>query len=132
MLSPRTEFLNGLKAELPILLGVLPFGMIYGVLALQAGLSPALALAMSSIVFAGSSQFIGTQLIAQGAGGFVIIATTFVVNLRPAADYVVHFIFSMRTLGIDATDRQTIHAHAQRGRPQKFQIRLPRSTLLLN
>ncbi len=84
MFSSRTEFLNGAKAELPILLGVLPFGMIYGVLALQAGLSPALALAMSSIVFAGSSQFIGTQLLAQGAGGFVIIATTFVVNLRHA------------------------------------------------
>lgn len=84
MLSSRTEFFNGCKAELPILLGVLPFGMIYGVLALQAGLSPALALAMSSIVFAGSSQFIGTQLMAQGAGGLVIIATTFVVNLRHA------------------------------------------------
>jgi 4-azaleucine resistance transporter AzlC len=84
MLSPRTEFLNGLKAELPILLGVLPFGMIYGVLALQAGLPPIMALAMSSIVFAGSAQFIGTQLMAQGAGGFVIIATTFVVNLRHA------------------------------------------------
>src|SRR5512147_3168707 len=84
MPSSRTEFLNGFKAELPILLGVLPFGMIYGVLALQAGLPPVMALAMSSIVFAGSSQFIGTQLMAQGAGGVVIIATTFVVNLRHA------------------------------------------------
>src|SRR5512135_14678 len=84
MPSSRTEFLNGVKAELPILLGVLPFGMIYGVLALQANLSPALALAMSSIVFAGSSQFIATQLMAQGAGGLVIVATTFIVNLRHA------------------------------------------------
>jgi 4-azaleucine resistance transporter AzlC len=84
MLSSRTEFLSGCKAELPILLGVLPFGMIYGVLALQAGLPPAPALAMSSIVFAGSAQFIGTQLMAQGAGGLVIVVTTFVVNLRHA------------------------------------------------
>src|SRR5512136_1584816 len=84
MFSSRTEFLNGAKAELPILLGVLPFGMIYGVLALQAGLPPVLALAMSSIVFAGSSQFIGTQLMAQGAGGLVIVVTTFIVNLRHA------------------------------------------------
>ena len=84
MPSSRTEFLNGLRAVLPILLGGLPFGMIYGVLALQAGLPPALSQAMSSIVFAGSSQYIGTQLIAQGAGGFVIIVTTFVVNLRHA------------------------------------------------
>ena len=84
MLSSRTEFLNGVKAELPILLGVLPFGMIYGVLALQAGLPVVVAWAMSWIVFAGSAQFIGTQLLAQSAGGLVIVATTFIVNLRHA------------------------------------------------
>jgi 4-azaleucine resistance transporter AzlC len=84
MLSSRTEFLNGVKAELPILLGVLPFGMIYGALAVKLGLPPALAMAMSSIVFAGSSQFIGAPLLAVGTPGLVIIATTFVVNLRHA------------------------------------------------
>src|SRR5512147_1412250 len=84
MLSPRTEFLNGCKAELPILLGVLPFGMIYGALAVKLGLPPVLAMAMSSIVFAGSAQFIGAPLLAAGTPGLVIIATTFVVNLRHA------------------------------------------------
>ena len=84
MPSSRTEFLNGVKAELPILLGVLPFGMIYGVLALQAGLPVSIAWAMSWIVFAGSSQFIATPLIAAGTPGLVIIATTFIVNLRHA------------------------------------------------
>src|SRR5512140_3635840 len=84
MLSSRTEILNGVKVGLRILLGVLRFGLIYGVLAFPAGLSPSLSMAMSSIVFAGSSQFIGTQLMAQGAGGLVIVATTFVVNLRHA------------------------------------------------
>jgi 4-azaleucine resistance transporter AzlC len=84
MLSSRTEFFNGCKAELPILLGVLPFGMIYGALAVKLGLPPALAMAMSSIVFAGSSQFIGAPLLATGTPGLVIIATTFVVNLRHA------------------------------------------------
>ena len=82
MSTRRTEFLAGAKAELPILLGVMPFGMIYGVLALGAGLSPAAALAMSSIVFAGSSQMIGAQLFATAAPGIVIVLTTFVVNLR--------------------------------------------------
>ena len=84
MRSARTEFLDGVKAELPILLGVAPFGMIYGVLALGAGLPASVALLMSSIVFAGSSQLIATQLIAAGTGSLVIIATTFVVNLRHA------------------------------------------------
>lgn len=82
MSSRRDEFLAGVKAELPILLGVIPFGLIYGVLARDARLAPAPAQAMSSIVFAGSSQFIGAQLFKSGALGLVIIATTFVVNLR--------------------------------------------------
>ena len=65
-----------------MLLGVLPFGLIYGALALQAGIPPIAALAMSSIVLAGSAQFVGTQLFAAGAPGALIILTTFVVNLR--------------------------------------------------
>jgi 4-azaleucine resistance transporter AzlC len=79
---PRAEFIAGVRAELPILLGVIPFGMIYGVLALGAGLSPAAAQAMSSIVFAGSAQFVGAQLFKVGAPGLVMVLTAFVVNLR--------------------------------------------------
>lgn len=82
MPSSRSEFLSGVKALLPILLGVIPFGMIYGVLALGAGLPAGVALAMSSIVFAGSAQFVGAQLIATGTPGVVIVLTTFIVNLR--------------------------------------------------
>ena len=55
------EFLAGVRAELPILLGVAPFGMIYGALAIGAGLPRSAAQAMSSIVFAGSLQFVATQ-----------------------------------------------------------------------
>jgi len=80
--SPRAEFAAGAKAEVPVLFGVLPFGLIYGALALQAGIPPGAALAMSSIVLAGSAQFIGTQLFAAGAPGALIILTTFIVNLR--------------------------------------------------
>jgi 4-azaleucine resistance transporter AzlC len=80
----RMAFLTGVKAELPILVGVMPFGMIYGVLALSAGLPPTAAQAMSSIVFAGSSQFIATQLFAANAPTLVILMTIAVVNLRHA------------------------------------------------
>ena len=80
--SPRSEFWAGVKAELPILLGTIPFGLIYGVLAGESKLPTDVAIAMSSIVFAGSSQFIGTQLIAATTPGVVIVLTTFVVNLR--------------------------------------------------
>jgi 4-azaleucine resistance transporter AzlC len=80
----RIAFLSGVKAELPILVGVMPFGMIYGVLALGAGLEPSAAQAMSSIIFAGSSQFIATQLFAGSAPALVILMTVAVVNLRHA------------------------------------------------
>ena len=75
-------FLAGVRAEMPILIGVLPFGLIYGVLAQDAGMSPIEAQAGSSIVFAGSAQIIMTQMVALGAPGLVIIGTIAVVNLR--------------------------------------------------
>ena len=82
MTTARTEFLAGVRAELPILLGVAPFGMIYGTLAIGAGLPRGAAQAMSAIVFAGSLQFVATQLFATGAPGLVLLLTTFIVNLR--------------------------------------------------
>lgn len=80
--TPRNEFLGGIQAELPILVGVIPFGMIYGALARSAGMPPEAAQAMSTVVFAGSSQFIMAQLWEQATPIFVILVTVLVVNLR--------------------------------------------------
>lgn len=82
MTEQMKNFWAGVRAEIPLLIGVFPFGMIYGALALNAGLSPAAAQAMSSIVFAGSAQFITTQLVHELAPAFVIVLTIAVVNLR--------------------------------------------------
>lgn len=82
--SRRRELLAGCRDELPILLGVVPFGMIYGVLALDAGFSPAAAQSMSSIVFAGSAQLVTAQLWREAVPGAVVVLTVFVVNLRHA------------------------------------------------
>ena len=82
MNNPQRSFWAGVRAELPLLLGVVPFGMIYGVLALNAGLTPAPAQLMSSIVFAGSAQFITAQLVRDAVPGLVIVLTIAVVNLR--------------------------------------------------
>ncbi len=81
-MKERAEFLAGVRAEIPILLGVAPFGMIYGALAMTAGLPASMAQAMSSVVFAGSAQFIAAQLIGNGAPAVVLLITTLVVNLR--------------------------------------------------
>lgn len=82
MSEARRNFLEGVRAEVPLLIGVFPFGMIYGALALNAGLSNTASQLMSSILFAGSSQFVTTQLVHDNAPALVIILTIAVVNLR--------------------------------------------------
>jgi 4-azaleucine resistance transporter AzlC len=78
----RSAFLAGLRAELPLLLGVAPFGMAYGAYAIERGLSSPLALAMSSIVFGGASQLVAARLMAAGEAGVVVVLAVWLVNLR--------------------------------------------------
>jgi 4-azaleucine resistance transporter AzlC len=82
--TSTNQFFAGLKAEAPLLIGVFPFGMIYGALAINAGLPTSVAQAMSAVVFGGSSQFIATQLIGSAAPAAVIILTIAIINLRHA------------------------------------------------
>lgn len=76
------EFLLGFRDELPILVGVFPFGMIFAILAHQAGLTALETQSMSLIVFAGSSQFMLVQLAGLNTPIPVMIATGFIINLR--------------------------------------------------
>ena len=78
------EFLAGVRAQLPILVGVMPFGLIFGVLAIASGIPPLEAQGFSLFVFAGSAQFIAAQVIGEGASALVVVLTIFVVNLRHA------------------------------------------------
>jgi 4-azaleucine resistance transporter AzlC len=82
MRPSASSFWAGVRAELPLLIGVFPFGMIYGALALGAGLSPAAAQMMSSIVFAGSAQFATAQLVHDAAPAVVIVVTIAMINVR--------------------------------------------------
>ena len=83
-MSAHRIALSGMRDTIPLMIGTLPFGVIYGTLAVAAGLSPLAALAMSMVVFAGSAQFIAVTLISGGAALPVIWLTTLVVNLRHA------------------------------------------------
>lgn len=80
----RIQLLSGFQYTLPLLIGIAPFGMIYGVLAVKAGFPPAAAQAMSAILFAGSSQFMIVNLVAAGSPWPVVVLTAVVVNLRHA------------------------------------------------
>ena len=66
-MTRRSEFIAGIKNTFPMVLGAIPFGIIFGALAVNAGLSPLSAMGMSLFVFAGSAQFIAAGLVAQNA-----------------------------------------------------------------
>ncbi|WAL60512.1 AzlC family ABC transporter permease [Thermocoleostomius sinensis] len=89
--SPTAEFWAGCRAIFPLVVGAIPFGIIFGTLAASSGLSFAATLAMSAFVFAGSSQFIAIGLVVAGTALPLIIATTFVVNLR-------HLLYAISTV----------------------------------
>jgi predicted branched-subunit amino acid permease len=76
------EFLRGVAAELPMMLGVIPFGLILGVTVNAAGMPPIPAQATSSVIFAGSSQIIFARLFGEGAPLFTIVLTAAIINLR--------------------------------------------------
>jgi predicted branched-subunit amino acid permease len=83
-MTAQAGFLLGLRAVLPLLLGVAPFGVIYGVVALQSGIPALAAMAMSSIVFAGSAQFLLAQLVGAGAPMLLSVGAVGLINLRHA------------------------------------------------
>ncbi|MBI5927719.1 MAG: AzlC family ABC transporter permease [Chloroflexi bacterium] len=78
---------QGYRATTPLMVGVAPFGFVFGAIATGNGMSGAEAVGMSIIVLAGSSQFIAAQLLGDHTPALIIILTTFVVNLR-------HFLYS--------------------------------------
>lgn len=76
------NFINGMKKSVPVVLGYIPIGTAFGILANQQGLSTFEIFLMSSTVYAGASQFIAAAMIASGVNAASIIFTVFLVNLR--------------------------------------------------
>lgn len=97
------EFWAGVRAELPLLLGVVPFGLVYGVLGLQAGLPGWAVVAMSAVVFGGASQVVFAQLWGVQVPMPVVVGTVGVVNLR-------HLLYSASV------------AHLLRGLPLRWKL----------
>jgi 4-azaleucine resistance transporter AzlC len=78
----QSEFFSGVKAVLPLELGVLPFGLIFGVTVHAASFPPIAAQATSTIIFAGSAQLITARLFGSGVPLLVIVLTSAIINLR--------------------------------------------------
>jgi len=80
--SGKTQFLRGMKAGIPVILGFIPVGIAYAVMARQAGLSVLHTCLMSVMVFAGASQMMAVGMYVQGASIIAMIVATFILNLR--------------------------------------------------
>lgn len=81
-------FFLGCKDVVPLLIPVVPFGIIFGVIGIEAGLGALITFLMSIIIFAGSSQLAFIQLFASGATAPVILSSVAIINSR-------HFLYSV-------------------------------------
>ena len=75
-------FLKGVIDVSPLMIPVIPFGLIFGILAIDIGFSPLATMGMSLIIFGGASQIILLQLFSGGASSLVIISSVGAVNSR--------------------------------------------------
>ncbi len=82
MQTPRSAFFAGMRDQVPIIFGMLPFGMIAGAAAVASGMDPWLAMAMNIIIYAGAAQLAAISLMAQHVPMPIVVATALVVNLR--------------------------------------------------
>lgn len=82
MTANRSAFLRGVSHSLPFFVVILPFAMLFGLLASKAGLNLFEIMSFSVVVFAGASQFAALQLLQEQAPVLIILATSLAVNLR--------------------------------------------------
>lgn len=78
----REAFWQGVRDLLPLVSGVLPFGLIAGANGVALGMSPETIMGMTVLFFAGSAQLAAYQLIQENAPFVIILVTSVVVNLR--------------------------------------------------
>lgn len=80
--SNKSEFLRGVKDCAPIVVGIVPFGLILGAQAAQKGMSVLETVLMMGMNFAGGSEFAVVGLWSQPLPVFMILLTTFMINSR--------------------------------------------------
>jgi branched chain amino acid efflux pump len=78
----RRDFLAGARAGVPIIVAVLPFGLLFGALAVDNGLTVVEAMLMSGLVYGGASQMVGIELFGKNVAPWLIVLSIFAVNFR--------------------------------------------------
>lgn len=80
--TERASWSDGVRAVSPILLGVVPFGLIFGVTAANADVPILAAWASSFIVFAGASQIAIVEVMDGGGAPIIAVLTAIIINAR--------------------------------------------------
>lgn len=78
----RSPFRRGVAEGLPFIVIMVPFGALFGVLGVEAGLPLDQVMAFSVLVIAGASQFTAVQLMVDGVPAAVVVLSALAVNLR--------------------------------------------------
>ncbi len=81
-MSRREALRAGVSATAPVMLGIVPFGLVAGAAAVGAGLSVLQAAALSVVVFAGASQLAIIELLGNDVALAVVVGTALVINAR--------------------------------------------------
>lgn len=81
-MQTQTEFRRGVRAVMPMLIGLMPFGLILGAQAVQQGMTPLELVLMMCLNFAGGSEFAVVGLWNEPLPIFLILSTTFMINSR--------------------------------------------------
>ncbi len=76
------EFAAGAKTALPVVTTILPFGILFGALAISNGVSVGETVLLSALIFAGASQMVGLELFGQNVAPWLIVLSIFAVNFR--------------------------------------------------
>lgn len=82
--TPRQAFRRGMIQALPFLLVLIPFGLLFGVIAQTAGFDVSQTMGFSVLVLAGASQFTAVELLSHDAPVLLVIASALAINLRMA------------------------------------------------
>lgn len=83
-MTPRGAFWRGYRDCAPFILIVVPYSMLFGVVARDAGLDIVQTMAMAVLVIAGASQYTALALLQDHAPVFVALLAALAVNLRMA------------------------------------------------
>lgn len=75
-------FAHGVRTLMPLTPGVVPFGLVTGVMAIEMGMSPGMTLGMTLLFYSGSAQMVALQLLHNNVLPVAIVVTALIINLR--------------------------------------------------